>query len=74
MPENRLFFTEVFDLFPDNETLVEQVFSERDRHTTVTMHLHYDSEATRDGVLQSPMEEGLEASYRALDRLVGDPG
>ncbi|WP_299555702.1 SRPBCC family protein [uncultured Tateyamaria sp.] len=68
--EERLLLTEVFDIFPDNETLVEQVFSEQDGQSTVVMSLHYDSKETRDGVLQSPMDEGLEASYRSLDALV----
>ena len=73
-PERRLLLTEVFDIFPDNETLVEQVFSERDGQTIVTMSLHYDSQATRDGVLQSPMDQGLEASYRNLDALIAEAG
>lgn len=71
-PERRLLLTETFDNFPDNETLVEQVFSETDGRTTVTMGLHYDSKATRDGVLQSPMDEGLEASYCSLDTLISE--
>ncbi len=71
-PERRLLFTEVFDIFPDNETLVEQVFTDQDGQTTVTMHLNYDSKETRDGVLQSPMDEGLEASYRSLDQLISE--
>ncbi len=71
-PERRLLLTETFDIFPDNETLVEQVFSEADGKTTLTMSLHYDSRTTRDGVLQSPMDEGLEASYRSLDALMSE--
>ncbi|MCC5991337.1 MAG: SRPBCC family protein [Rhodobacteraceae bacterium] len=71
-PERRLLLTETFDIFPDNETLVEQVFTEADGQTTVTMCLHYDSTETREGVLQSPMDEGLEASYRGLDALISE--
>lgn len=69
-PETRLLFTEVFDIFPDNETLVEQVFTESGATTLVRMSVHYDSKETRDSVLQSPMDEGLEASYRNLDALL----
>lgn len=68
--ERRLLLTETFDIFPDSETLVEQTFREAEGQTTVKMNLHYDSRATRDGVLQSPMDEGLEASYRSLDELI----
>ncbi len=70
--ERRLLLTETFDIFPNNETLVEQVFRERDGQTIVTMSLHYDSKETRDGVLQSPMDEGLESSYQSLDKLISE--
>lgn len=70
--ERRLLLTETFDIFPDNETLVAQVFRENDGQTIVKMSLHYDSKETRDGVLQSPMDEGLEASYRSLDKLISE--
>lgn len=70
--ECRLLLTETFDIFPDNETLVEQVFRENDGQTIVKMSLHYDRKETRDGVLQSPMDEGLEASYRSLDKLISE--
>ncbi len=71
-PERRLLLTETFDIFPESETLVEQIFSKADGKTIVTMSLHYDSQTTRDGVLQSPMDEGLEASYRSLDALISE--
>ncbi|MEL6839416.1 MAG: SRPBCC family protein [Pseudomonadota bacterium] len=70
--DKRLQFTEVFDIFPDNETQVEQLFAETDGKTLVTMRLQYDSRETRDGVLQSPMEQGLEASYCQLDALISE--
>lgn len=66
----RLLNTEVFDFAPDNETLVETLFSRNGDETIVTLNMHYDSKATRDAVLETPMEEGLEASYRNLDALV----
>ncbi|MET1416691.1 SRPBCC family protein [Roseibium sp. HPY-6] len=64
---HRIVCTEVFDFVPDSQTLVEQTFTEDNGHTTVTMLLHYESKETRDLVLQSPMDEGLEASYTKLD-------
>ena len=71
-PERRILCTEVFDFAPDSETLVEQVFAEHDGRTTVTMLLTYDSKGTRDSVLQTPMEQGLEASYVNLDMLLAE--
>ncbi|NMO52794.1 SRPBCC family protein [Actinoplanes sp. TBRC 11911] len=43
------------------------VFTEENGRTTVTATSTFDSQADRDGMLQSGMEEGAEASYRALD-------
>ncbi|WP_299043129.1 SRPBCC family protein [uncultured Tateyamaria sp.] len=67
---HRIVCTEAFDFAPDSETLVEQTFTEQGGQTIVTMLLRYDSTATRDAVLQTPMEEGLEASYANLDALL----
>ncbi|WP_299736498.1 SRPBCC family protein [uncultured Roseobacter sp.] len=66
----RLVCSEAFDFAPDSKTLVEQIFAEHEGRTTVSMRLTYDSKATRDAVLQTPMDEGLEASYINLDVLL----
>jgi uncharacterized protein YndB with AHSA1/START domain len=42
-------------------------FTEDNGRTTVTCTATFDSQADRDGMLQSGMENGAEASYRALD-------
>jgi uncharacterized protein YndB with AHSA1/START domain len=43
------------------------VFTEDAGRTTVTATSTFDTKTDRDGMLQSGMEEGAEASYRALD-------
>jgi uncharacterized protein YndB with AHSA1/START domain len=42
-------------------------FTEDGGRTTVTCTATFDSQADRDGMLQSGMQDGAEASYRALD-------
>jgi uncharacterized protein YndB with AHSA1/START domain len=42
-------------------------FTEDDGRTTVTCTATFDNQADRDGMLQSGMEAGAEASYAALD-------
>ena len=67
---HRIVCTEKFDFAPDCETIVEQNFADHGGRTTVTMLLHYDTKATRDAVLRTPMDVGLEASYANLDTLL----
>ena len=42
--------------------------------TTLTNTMRYVSKAARDGVLQSPMEEGLSMSYDRLEALLAETG
>ena len=42
-------------------------FTEQDGRTTVTATTTFDTQADRDGMLESGMEQGAEQSYRALD-------
>jgi uncharacterized protein YndB with AHSA1/START domain len=71
-PPARIVCTEKFDesWYP-GEALITVDFLEREGGTsTLQLTLRYESEAARDGVLKSPMETGLAASYDALERLV----
>ena len=45
-------------------------FEEQDGKTLVTTTSQFDSVQDRDGMLQSGMEQGLNQSYAALDRLL----
>jgi len=38
--------------------------------TTLTLTVRYESKAARDGVLQSPMEQGVAAGFDALEKLL----
>jgi uncharacterized protein YndB with AHSA1/START domain len=70
MPETRIVHTESFEMFPGPETVVETNFVELGDGTLVTMTINCDSEETRNAILQSGMDQGLETSYRNLDALL----
>jgi len=68
VPEERIVTTERFDeAWYQGDAIGTAVFEERDGETVVTTTIVYDSRETRDGVLRSPMETGLEAGYGTLD-------
>ncbi|HET8644415.1 MAG TPA: SRPBCC family protein [Vicinamibacteria bacterium] len=65
----RIVSTEKFDeAWYPGEAVGTLVLTEKDGRTTLTQTVLYESRAARDAVLQSPMEEGVVASY---DRLAG---
>jgi uncharacterized protein YndB with AHSA1/START domain len=68
---SRLVCTERFDdPWYEGEGLVTVDFIEKQGRTTLRMTLRYESTATRDGVLRSPMETGLKASFDKLAELL----
>src|SRR5262245_32214501 len=67
----RIVSTEVFDdpWFP-GEALDTWELTEKGGITTVTLTVRYESREARDGVLRSPMAEGMGAGYDRLERLL----
>ncbi len=71
----RIVNTERFDeAWYAGESLHTMVFTDHGEGTLMTLTIKYGSKATRDGVLASPMEGGLEFSYQQLDALLGRQG
>ena len=66
----RIVNTEVFEMFPDNPSVITNIFEERDGKTTLTQVCAYDSTETRDMVLQSGMEFGAVESMDRLEELL----
>lgn len=63
----RIVHTEQFDqAWYPGEAVVTTKLVEQGGRTTMTATILYDSAATRDGVLKSPMEGGVKASYDRL--------
>jgi uncharacterized protein YndB with AHSA1/START domain len=52
------------------EAMVTNFLVERDKKTTLTLTVRYESRETRDIVLKSPMEQGVSAGYDRLDDLL----
>ena len=58
------------DPWYEGECLVTIVLTENTGRTMLTSTMLYDTPAARDGVLKSPMEEGVAYSYDRLDDLL----
>jgi len=71
-PPDRLVFTEIFEAFPDVESVVTAVFSEEAGRTRLTATVMYPSVEVRDGVMQSGMDKGAAISYDRLEDLVAE--
>jgi uncharacterized protein YndB with AHSA1/START domain len=69
-PPDRVVFTEIYEPFPDAESVVTAVFTEEDGKTRLTASCLYPSLDVRDMVLGSGMTRGAGISYDRLDDLV----
>lgn len=71
VPPERIVSTEVFDeAWYPGEAVGTLEFVEQDGKTTVTQTVRYATREARDGVLKSPMEKGVAASYDRLEGLL----
>ena len=66
----RLVFTEIYDPFPDVESVVSSVFAEEGGKTRLTVTALYPSIEVRDSVMQTGMANGAAISYDRLEDLV----
>jgi uncharacterized protein YndB with AHSA1/START domain len=70
VPE-RIVNTETFDEpWYRGEAVGTAVLVEQDGKTTLTTTVRYESQEVRDGVLRTPMEQGVAASYDRLAELL----
>ncbi len=71
VPAERIVATEKFDesWYPGG-AIVTTTLDEKSGITTVETKVTYESQEARDGVLRSPMETGVAASYDRLETLV----
>ena len=66
----RLVFTEIYEPFPDAESVVTSVFTEENGKTRLTVTAFYPSVDVRDMVIKTGMEKGAGVSYDRLEDLV----
>jgi uncharacterized protein YndB with AHSA1/START domain len=72
---DRLVCTEQFDdSWYEGEGLITATFVETAAKTMLTVTMRYESTAARDGVLASPMESGVSASYDKLEDMLAAGG
>jgi uncharacterized protein YndB with AHSA1/START domain len=67
---DRLVYTEIFEPFPDGESVVTQVLTEENGKTRLTLTALYPSQEVRDMVIKTGMETGAAISYDRLEDLV----
>jgi len=65
----RIVNTEVYEAMPDKEALVTVTFTEVDGRTTLSMLTEMDSKESRDGLVASGMEVGVQEGFDVLERL-----
>jgi uncharacterized protein YndB with AHSA1/START domain len=68
-PPERLVYTEIFEDYPDTESVVTAVFTEEKGKTRLTVTVAYPTQDVRDMVLQSGMERGAGISYDRLEEV-----
>ena len=68
-PPGRLVYTEIFEPFPDVESVVTQVLTEERGKTRITVTSLYPSLEVRDMVLKTGMEHGAALSYDRLEEV-----
>jgi uncharacterized protein YndB with AHSA1/START domain len=66
-PPERVVFTEVFEPFPDAESVVTAILTEENGQTRLTATVIYPSAEIRDMVLQTGMARGAAISYDRLE-------
>jgi uncharacterized protein YndB with AHSA1/START domain len=71
-PPRRVVHTEIYEPFPDAESVVTSTLTEENGKTRLTVTVRYPSTEVRDMVLGSGMEHGAAASYDALEEVLGE--
>ena len=66
----RIVHTEVFEGWPEGSSTVTTNFVGAGGQTTITIEIEYLNQEARDTAMQPGFQEGYEASYETLDKLV----
>ena len=69
VPPDRLVFTEIFEKFPDTESVVTAVFTDEGGKTRLTVTAEYPTRDIRDMVIKTGMEKGAAISYDRLEEV-----
>jgi uncharacterized protein YndB with AHSA1/START domain len=69
VPNERIVSTEVYEAIPDVQATSTATFTESDGRTTLTLLIEHPSQETRDGHVNSGMEDGLQDALDDLERV-----
>ena len=69
-PPDRIVFTEIFEDFPDNVSVVTSELTEQNGRTLMTVTVDYGSKEVRDIVMSTGMAHGAGISYDRLEDLL----
>jgi uncharacterized protein YndB with AHSA1/START domain len=69
VPNERLVSTEVYEGMPEGEAVNTLTLTEKDGRTTLTILVQHDSQATRDAVINSGMEGGMQEAFDHLEQV-----
>ena len=68
-PPERVVYTEIFEQYPDTESVCTAVLTEENGKTRFTITVSYPSREVRDIVLKTGMEKGAALSYDRLEEV-----
>ena len=71
-PPSRVVYTEIFEEFPDVESVVTAELTDEDGKTRLTATVRYPSIEVRDMVMSTGMSRGAGISYDRLEDLVAE--
>jgi uncharacterized protein YndB with AHSA1/START domain len=71
-PPERIVYTEIFEAYPDTESLVTNVLTDENGKTRLTVIASYPSLEVRDMVLKSGMEHGAAIGYDLIEKVAGE--
>jgi len=69
VPNERLVTTEVYEGAPEGEAVVTHIFAEKDGRTTLTILMELPDRESRDAVINSGMEGGMQESMDHLEQV-----
>jgi uncharacterized protein YndB with AHSA1/START domain len=68
-PQERIVYTEIYEAFPDVESVVTAILTDEGGKTRLTVTVQYPSKEVRDAVQSSGMERGAAISYDRLEEV-----
>lgn len=72
VPDRKIVGRETFDeAWYPGDAIVTQELTDQDGGTMLAVTIRYETKAARDGVLQTPMTDGMGQTYDQLEKLLG---